>query len=187
MKTVIRGKPGPKVKSAKTPGKKSTKPKATPKAKRSSLSVPESERRRSGRSHNISTYAERGDEEDEKEMLEGVAQWEYGKGGNNDDDDDEGASEQEESGNEDSTDGSEPENDEPEAEAEEAVEEDDEESEPEPPKSNGKKPAAPKSKGKAPAVKASVLAKAKQSTRPTRGRPAKGASDMDVDDDDDDE
>ncbi|KAM0255569.1 hypothetical protein ACHAQJ_005640 [Trichoderma viride] len=185
MKTVIRGKPGPKVKSAKTPSKKSTKPKATPKARKTSLSVPESERRRSGRSHNISTYAERGEEEDEEEMLEGVAQWEYGN--DKDEDENESASEQDESGNEDNTDGSEPENDEPQAEAEEAAEEDDEESEPEQSKSNGKKPAAPKSKGKSPAVKANVLAKGRQSTRATRGRPAKGTSDMDVDDDDDDE
>ncbi|UKZ54930.1 hypothetical protein TrVGV298_008744 [Trichoderma virens] len=171
-------KPGPKAKTAKTPGKKLAKPKATPKAKKAAPSVPEGERRRSGRAHNISTYAERGDEEDEEEMLEGVAEWDYG---NEDDDDNEDASEQEESGNEDDNDGSESESAEPQAEAEEAAEEEDEESEPEQPRSNGKKTAASRGKGKSPVVKA----KAKRTTRPTRGRPPKETSDMDVDDDDD--
>ncbi|RFU81769.1 armadillo-type fold [Trichoderma arundinaceum] len=184
MKTVIREKPG-KVKAAKTPSRKPTKPKPTPKAKKSAPNVPESERRRSGRAHNVPTYAERGDEEDEEEMLEGVAQWEYGQDDN--DDDNEDASEQEESGNEDNTEGSGSENDEPQAGAEEAAEEVDEDSEPEQPKSNGKKPAASKTKGKSPAIKASVLAKATRGTRSTRGRPSKDTSDMDVDDDDDDE
>ncbi|PNP53620.1 hypothetical protein THARTR1_05744 [Trichoderma harzianum] len=180
LKTVFREKPGPKTKTAKAPGKKSAKPKAVVKAKKSAPSVPEGERRRSGRAHAISTYAERGDEEDEEEMLEGVAEWDYG---NEDDEDDEDASEQEESGNEDDNEGSESENAEPQAEAEEAAEEEDEESEPEPeqPRSNGKKPAASRGKGKSPAVKA----KAKRATRPTRGRPPKETSDMDVDDDDD--
>ncbi|KAL7946201.1 armadillo-type protein [Trichoderma barbatum] len=182
MKTVIREKPGPKAKAAKAPSKKSAKPKATPKAKKTGPSVPEGERRRSGRAHNISTYAERKDEEDEEEMLEGVAEWEYG---NDDDDDNEDASEQEESGNEDD-DGSDSENAEPQAEAEEAAEED-EESEPEPelPKSNGKKPVAVRGKGKSPASKPSAPAMAKRTTRPSRGRPPKETSDMDVDDDDD--
>lgn len=118
MKTVIRGKPGSKPKSAKTPGKKPTRPKAVPKVKKADSDIPESERRRSGRSHNISTYAERGDEEDEKEMLEGVAEWDYG---NKEDDDNEDASEQEEEGGdeEDISDASEPENDEAEDAAEE--------------------------------------------------------------------
>lgn len=181
MKTVIRGKPGSKLKSTKAPGKKSAKPKAAPKIKKAKSDIPESERRRSGRSHNISTYTERGDEEDEEEMLEGVAEWEYGN--EKEDDDNEDASEPEESGNEDNSDASEPEND----EAEDAAEEENEESEPEQPqpKSNGRKLAAPKGKGKAaPAVKASALATARTSTRSTRRRPTKGASDMDVDDDD---
>ncbi|KAK1245146.1 hypothetical protein MKX08_004775 [Trichoderma sp. CBMAI-0020] len=185
MKTVIRGKPGSKPKSAKTPGKKPTKPKAVPKFKKSESNIPESERRRSGRSHNISTYAERGDEEDEKEMLEGVAEWDYG---NEEDDDSEDASEQEEEGgDEDNSGASEAEDDEAEDAAEEE-EEENEASEPEPeqPKSNGRKIAAPRGgRGKAaPAVKASALASARASTRSTRGRTARGASDMDVDDDD---
>ncbi|PTB67424.1 hypothetical protein BBK36DRAFT_1135018 [Trichoderma citrinoviride] len=165
MKTVIREKPGPKAKSAKAPGRKIAKPKAAPKAKKAAPSVPEGERRRSGRAHAISTYTERGDEEDEEEMLEGVAEWEYG----NDDEDDEEASEQEESGNEDEDDGSESDKAEPEAEAEEAA---------------AATTTTTKGKGKTPAVKASVLSKAKRPARATRGRPSKDASDMDVDDDD---
>ncbi|KAL2019537.1 hypothetical protein VTK56DRAFT_9571 [Thermocarpiscus australiensis] len=56
----------------------SAKPKRTAaKAKRSPSPVPEGERRRSGRVRKSQTYIERDSEDDDEEMLDGVAEWEY--------------------------------------------------------------------------------------------------------------
>lgn len=188
MKTVIREKPSkPKASSRKT-----TKPKTPKRPKKPAASpVPASERRRSGRAHKVSIYTERDDEEDEQEMLEGVAEWDYG------DDDSDGAN----SGDEDSvlsdapSDGQEASdaeeaddepsrgNDDAEASAEEAEEED----EPGPPKSSKRSKAAVikgKTTAAKPAVKSSVLAQLQRPARSTRvRRGARDASDMDVDTD----
>ncbi|KAG5933666.1 hypothetical protein E4U53_000919 [Claviceps sorghi] len=95
MKTVIREKK-PKTtkgssskKNAKV--KKATKPR---KQKEEASPVAPSERRRSGRAHKVSDYKERDDADDEEEMLEGVAEWDYDNseaeesGGDDDGDDD---------------------------------------------------------------------------------------------------
>lgn len=65
--------------------KKAARPK-----KRESPAPEPGERRRSGRSRAVSDYKERADEDDEEEMLDGVAEWDYGN------DDDSGSSGQEE-------------------------------------------------------------------------------------------
>lgn len=154
--------------------------------------MPASERRRSGRAHKVSVYTERDDEEDEQEMLEGVAEWDYGgdsSEANSGDEDsvlsDVPSEEQEASGAEEAED--EPlGGDDAEASAEEAEEESEEE--PEPPKSTKRgKAVASKSKSTAaakPPVKSSVLAQLQSPARSTRlRRGAKDASDMDVDTD----
>ncbi|KAF5026647.1 hypothetical protein F66182_1273 [Fusarium sp. NRRL 66182] len=167
IKTVIREKREPKPKTPKA--KKVSKPK---KPRPSRESPPPSERRRSGRAHKVSIYTERDDEEDEEEMLEGVAEWEYEKGEGSDasetgsGDDGSGLSdappEEEEAdvGDEDSGNDESPE-----------VEED----KPKPPNSSGKK-VVPK-----PAIKASVIAGAKWPTRASRSRRGQNTEDMDVD------
>ncbi|KAM0559596.1 hypothetical protein ACHAPJ_004120 [Fusarium lateritium] len=176
IKTVIREKREPKPKTPKA--KKVSKPK---RSRPSRESPPPSERRRSGRAHKVSVYTEREDEEDEEEMLEGVAEWDYGN------DDSEAGS-----GDESQLSDAPPEE---EGEREEAVASDKEsnndeapeleEDEPEPPKSNGRKvvtapkgKAAPKS-----AVKTSTSTEAKRPTRASRSRRGKDTEDMDVDTD----
>ncbi|KAK5990236.1 Sister chromatid cohesion pds5-like protein [Cladobotryum mycophilum] len=178
IKTVIREKPTAKAKAKKPATRKAAKPKATPRKKVTSSPIPESERRRSGRSHRVSNYAEREDEADEEEMLEGVAEWEYGKDDDDEASDQEGSEEEaEEQASEES------ENEEP---AAESGEDDEDEDEAEAEAENSKKPVTPaKGKGKAPAVKASALSKAGRSSRPTRSRGTKDTSDMDLDDDND--
>ena len=59
------------------------------KARRASPDIPPEERRRSSRRGAVSTYTERDSDDDDEEMLDGVAEWQYleEKGG-----DDEGAS-----------------------------------------------------------------------------------------------
>jgi sister-chromatid-cohesion protein PDS5 len=106
-------------------------------------------------------YKERDDAEDETEMLDGVAEWDYGA-------DDSELSEADS--------GSEEENDEEKSDAEEPSqgESDDEDT----------RPARPKA-----AVKAKVLAGVQRGSTSARGRGSRAAqadSDMDVDDDDDD-
>ncbi|KAM0434424.1 hypothetical protein ACHAPT_003520 [Fusarium lateritium] len=176
----------------------------TPKAKKVSKSrkprpsresPPPSERRRSGRAHKVSIYTERDDDEDEAEMLEGVAEWQY----ENEGEESEGSGDDNEADSGDESElsdapseeqakesGAESEKDEP----ENNDDNDDDEppememDEPEPPKSNGRKTAAPASKGKAaakPAVKASVLAEVKRPARSTRTRRGKESAEMDVD------
>ncbi|KAM5351524.1 hypothetical protein ACJ41O_004247 [Fusarium nematophilum] len=186
IKAVIREKREAKPKTPKA--KKTSKPK---KPRPSRESPPPSERRRSGRAHKVSIYTERPDEEDEAEMLEGVAEWEYeGKdsgdeneaaSGDDSELSDAPAEEEEEGSNESGVEseknGAEEDEDEP-----PELEEDDE---PEPPKRNGRKAAA-SSKSKAaakPAVKANVLAEAKPAARSTRSRRGRETSDMDVDSD----
>ncbi|KAI1104252.1 armadillo-type protein [Jackrogersella minutella] len=111
----------PKV--AKTPSKrpavKSSKTSSRSKKAPASSPAPDSaDRRRSGRSKKSSTYVERDSSEDDEDMLEGVAEWDYYDGRGNrvgdDDDDSSGLSEPEE----------EPAPADEEAEAEEAPEED---------------------------------------------------------------
>ncbi|KFA76707.1 hypothetical protein S40288_08105 [Stachybotrys chartarum IBT 40288] len=123
------------------------------------------ERRRSGRAHKTPTYKERDDEDDEAEMMDGVAEWDYGE-------DDES---NEESGGEDESDaehqsGAGSEEDEP-------VE-----------KANSRSTAKGRAKQPvSPAVKASLLSRGNRSSRlaQARAKPARDSSDMEVDDDDD--
>ncbi|KAF4458278.1 sister chromatid cohesion pds5 [Fusarium albosuccineum] len=183
IKTVIREKREPKPKTPKA--KKASRPK---KSRPSRESPPPSERRRSGRAHKVSVYTERDDEEDEAEMLEGVAKWEYE---NQDSDDDNEAGSDDDSGLSDAPsdeerngDGAESDKDEPEKDDDEPSEAENDD-EPEPPKSNGRRTAAT-SKGKAaakPPVKAGALAEAKRPARSTRSRRGKDAAEMDVDSD----
>jgi sister-chromatid-cohesion protein PDS5 len=169
IKTVIREKREPKTPKAKK-ASKSKKPRPA------KDSPPPSERRRSGRAHKVSIYTEREDEEDEEEMLEGVAEWDYG-----DDKESESGSGGEESELSDAPEieetadnGNESDNEDP-----PALEED----EPERPKSNGRGSAAtPKSKAAAkPVTKTSIGNEAKRPTRATRSRRDKSTEDMDVD------
>ncbi|KAK7735323.1 Sister chromatid cohesion protein pds5 [Cytospora paraplurivora] len=90
------------------------------KPRASSPAIPESERRRSGRAsaRKSAAYAERDDDEDDEEMLEGVAEWEYGNG---EDDADEGGSDAEEV-EEEVDDGAEPMDEDDEEQNEETVE-----------------------------------------------------------------
>ncbi|KAJ2894194.1 spo76 protein [Zalerion maritima] len=79
-----------KAAKSKSSKKKSSRPKV-PKhlpIRTTSPSIPESERRRSGRVRPAEkSYIERDSSEDEKEMLEGVAEWEYERGSRSEDDD----------------------------------------------------------------------------------------------------
>ncbi|KAL8321956.1 hypothetical protein RB598_005112 [Gaeumannomyces tritici] len=75
----------PKERKTPKPSKKSSssrsrpsKPKKVPAS--SSSPVPDSERRRSGRSRLSKSYMERDSSEDDEEMLEGVAEWDYESG-----------------------------------------------------------------------------------------------------------
>lgn len=73
MKTVIRERGGTKTKVKKVKKAKTARPK-----KRSSPPPESGERRRSGRVAKSADYKERDDEADEEEMLDGVAEWQYG-------------------------------------------------------------------------------------------------------------
>jgi sister-chromatid-cohesion protein PDS5 len=172
IKTVIREKREPKLKTPKT--KKASRPKKSRPVKDS---PPPSERRRSGRAHKVSVYTERDEEEDEEEMLAGVTKWKYG-------DDSESDSQAQ---------GSESElSDAPEDDGEAAGSDKGsdnegaselEEDEPKQPESNGqdttgtpKGKAAPK-----PAAKASAPSETRRPARATRSRRGKDAEDMDID------
>jgi sister chromatid cohesion protein PDS5 len=161
IKTVIREKADAKPKSTKAASKKAAKAKKPSRVKKaSSPSMDVGERRRSGRAHKSLDYKERDDAEDETEMLDGVAEWDYGG------DDSEGS--EADSGSE--------ENDEEKSDAEEPSqsESNDEDTRPTRPKA---------------AVKAKVLAGVQRGSRSARGRGSRAAQadvNMDVDDDDDD-
>ncbi|KAM7220742.1 Armadillo-type fold [Rhypophila decipiens] len=71
------------------PKKAATKPKRAT----SSPVVPDTDRRRSGRSRKSNTYIERDSSEDDEEMLDGVAEWEY-EGGSGDERADKGDKEE---------------------------------------------------------------------------------------------
>lgn len=179
MKTVIRPKPDAKSKTTKTSSKKSTKAKARPKRNVSSSPVAEGDRRRSGRARQVSHYTERPDQDDEEEMLEGVADWKY----EDDDDEDDDAVDSEVS---DEEDGDDSEVEKSPAEEEEEEQQEEAQDEPSPPR-NGRKASAAKPIAKPSPIKSSVLAQLQKGTRSTRargGRSTRGASDMDVDDDD---
>lgn len=172
IKTVMKEK---KPKSDKASRKKGSKPKtiSKPKKLKETSSVALSERRRSGRAHKVSDYKERDDADDEEEMLEGVAEWNYGE---DDSDAEESGSGEEGSGQSDEDES---------AEDEGADEDDDDEGEEEdegPPAKRTDSKAAPHSK-----IKARVLAKLNR-TRANRGRPEKteksGKNDIDMDTDD---
>ncbi|CAH0026810.1 unnamed protein product [Clonostachys rhizophaga] len=164
IKTVIRGKPKPAKTSAK---KKTPKRKSTKNPNVSSSPVPLSERRRSGRAHVSSNYRERDDEEDEEEMLDGVAEWDYGS---NSDMAEESEDEHDENGHE-----AEEDKDENNSDDEEVEEEAEEEEE---------QPSARRAVAKKKTKPAAEARKSSRSTR-GRGRGAKAAdSDMDVDDSD---
>ena len=92
MKTVIREKATPKSKASKSSTKKPKKAKKK-KLEDSGSPIPAGERRRSGRAHAISSYTERADADDDEDMLDGVAEWEYE---NENDSGPEGGSEEEE-------------------------------------------------------------------------------------------
>ncbi|KJZ78958.1 hypothetical protein HIM_01731 [Hirsutella minnesotensis 3608] len=164
VKAVIRERPKSKAKATKATPKKASKPKAAkPRKQATSPSIPPSERRRSGRAHKVSDYKEREDADDEEEMLDGVAVWDYGQDGDSSElSDISGVSDiesKEEGTAEDSDD---------ESEEERATSS----------KKNGQKSAAGAASAKAGA--------AKRHMRPRGRRGAKDTSDMDVDDDDDD-
>lgn len=82
INTVIRQKPDSKAKSAKSskPGAKKASTKSASRAKKnvSSSPIAPEDRRRSGRARKVSVYTERADKDDEEEMLDGVAEWDYG-------------------------------------------------------------------------------------------------------------
>ncbi|KAL6403772.1 hypothetical protein AUP68_13144 [Ilyonectria robusta] len=165
IKTVIREKRVGKSKSAKA--KKSSKVRK-PRPSKGDSSPPPGERRRSGRAHRVSVYTERDDEEDEEEMLEGVAEWEYEKD-NSDRDSELSDAPSDDDGDNNGDSDAESEDDAPPKDDEEAPES---EEEPEPPKSNGSKTAA----------KASALAEGQRASRSTRSRRG-GKDEMDVDSD----
>ncbi|KAF5656349.1 sister chromatid cohesion pds5 [Fusarium heterosporum] len=169
IKTVIREKREPK--TPKT--KKASRPKKSRPAKDS---PPPSERRRSGRAHKVSVYTERGEEEDEEEMLEGVSTWKYGD------------SESEVEGSESEL-SDVPEDDQGAAEGNEGPDKEEtselEEDQPKQPETNGRTPTR-KSKGKAApgsAVEATGREESKRPARTTRSRRGRGseAEVMDVD------
>ncbi|KAG5984295.1 hypothetical protein E4U55_005358 [Claviceps digitariae] len=188
MKTVIREKK-PKTTKASS-SKKSTKVKkaAKPrKQKEEASSISLSERRRSGRAHKVSDYKERDDADDEEEMLEGVAEWDYdnsdAEDSGGDDDDGDNSSElsdgppyDDEEAEEQKEEEAVPEEEE---EEEEEKEEEDEDEEKVPAKRNGSK--AVPSKGKA-SIKPTVLASLDRTTRSLRSRRrANKDEEMDVD------
>ena len=154
IKTVIREKST----KPKTSSKKSVKPRkeSKPKKQRESASsaVPASERRRSSRAHKASDYKERDDAEDEEEMLEGVAAWDYG----NDDSDSVESGSNDHSELSDNESGSELDEDDA------AGDEEEEEEVPVAKRNGAKRPAAKAS------VKASVLAKVDRTARTSQRR-----------------
>lgn len=80
LKTVIREKATPKPKASKPSAKKSKKVRTKKREDSGSpggSAIPIGERRRSGRAHAISSYTERDDADDDEDMLDGVAEWEY--------------------------------------------------------------------------------------------------------------
>ena len=169
MKAAIRSKPEPKPKATKVAPKKPVKAKAAArtKASDSSPTLPLSERRRSGREHKVSNYKDTEDMDDEAEMLDGVAEWEYGGKAGRPAAEDEVESDEEE-------------------DADEPADDDDEEDEDEKPARNGRKAAGSRSKD-APAIKASVLSQLKgAASRKGQVRGGRGGrddeEDMDVDD-----
>jgi sister-chromatid-cohesion protein PDS5 len=191
--------PAKRVRTQSKAASREKKPK-TPKAKKVSKSrkprpsrdsPPPSERRRSGRAHKVSVYTERDDDEDEAEMLEGVASWQY-EGDSSGDDNEAGSDAESELSDAPSEEQAEESGAESDKEEPEKEDDDDnktpemEVDEPEPPKSNGRKTATLASRTKTtakPAVKASVLTEAKRPTRSTRSRRGKESAEMDVDDD----
>lgn len=148
--------------------KKSTKVKKTAKPKKQKedlSSVAPSERRRSGRAHKVSDYRERDDADDEEEMLEGVAEWDY-----DDSDAQESGSDDDNSELSDDAASDEETEEEQEQQEEEEQDEGDEEAVEEeavPANRSGSKAAPSKGKG---SVKASVLAKLDGTSRSSRGR-----------------
>ncbi|OAA43095.1 Armadillo-type fold protein [Metarhizium rileyi] len=171
VRTVIREKS--KLGSSKRSSKKSAKPKKVPKPKKQKEeSTTPSERRRSGRAHKVSDYKERADEDDEEEMLEGVAEWDYG----------EDDSDAEESGSDEDSEQSD--DDDAKSVDEQAEDENEESDEEDAPARRRDSKVASSPKGKA-SVKASVLAKLDRTSR-TRGRGGRTArvdsETMEVDD-----
>jgi sister chromatid cohesion protein PDS5 len=155
---------------------KSSKPKTKAAPRQRKYPVPDidpAERRRSSRTHNVSTYKERDDEDDEAEMMDGVAEWDY-LNEDSDDGSEEGSDCDEDGGN-------------VEDDGDEKSGDDDSETEV-PRGARGGRASKAKSAG-APAVKASVLSRkgrAGPSSR-SRGKPAdQDDSDMEVDDEDND-
>ncbi|EFY98679.1 bimD protein [Metarhizium robertsii ARSEF 23] len=188
VKTVIREKSKANSSKISSSKKKSAKPKKAPKAKKHKEEdeVAPSERRRSSRAHKVSDYKERADEDDEEEMLEGVAEWDYGE--ENSDVEESGSDEGSELSDDDDDDAEsvdeEEEEEEGEGEGEEAEGEGEEEHEEEAPAKRKGSKVASSPKGKASAsVKASVLAKLDRTSRARGrgGRATRDDSDMEVD------
>ncbi|RDA92374.1 hypothetical protein CP533_4402 [Ophiocordyceps camponoti-saundersi (nom. inval.)] len=103
VKAASKDRPEPKAKA--TPAatkkqnkdkKKTAKPKTASRPRKrqtpTSPYIPETERRRSSRAHKVSDYKERDDADDEEEMLDGVAVWDYEQSSDGEDDDDDDGS-----------------------------------------------------------------------------------------------
>lgn len=184
VKTVIREKSKANSSKISSSKKKSAKPKKAPKPKKHKKEdeVAPSERRRSSRAHKVSDYKERADEDDEEEMLEGVAEWHYGE--ENSDVEESGSDEGSELSDDDEDDDDAESVDEGEEAEEEAEGEGEEEHEEEAPAKRKGSKVASSPKGKASAsVKASVLAKLDRTSRARGrgGRATRDDSDMEVD------
>ncbi|PHH91384.1 hypothetical protein CDD83_692 [Cordyceps sp. RAO-2017] len=184
IKTVIRERAEPKSKAAKAASKKALKPKATPRPKKQAASpppVPLSERRRSSRAHKVSDYKERDDADDEEEMLDGVAVWDYGEKGDSSE-----AEREPEASDEDEEAEEEEEEEEEEAAEDDGGEDGSDHEKPTTARRNGQKAAVGKAKAKS-AAKTGVAARSKRPSRAPGRRATVDSSEMEVDDDDDDD
>lgn len=162
---------------------KTKSPAKSKKSRASSPQVPESERRRSGRASNRKSaiYTERDSDDDDEEMLEGVAKWDYGdaeepeESGSEEEQEDEGTEEVMEAMDEDGEEEEEEVGNEPSDKAAETEADVDEEEETLPVPTNGRRSSRAAAKAQPPSQTAT---KQKASALPTRGKaePAKGVT-----------
>ncbi|RDA87696.1 hypothetical protein CP532_3817 [Ophiocordyceps camponoti-leonardi (nom. inval.)] len=194
VKATSKDRPEPKTKTTSTSTKKdkkkaASKPKAAssrPKKRRQSPtsppSIPEAERRRSSRAHKVSDYKERDDADDEEEMLDGVAVWDYeqssdGGGGGDGDSSDEVDAEDEEK---------EEEEEEGEGEGEDEVVPDSEDEE-DAPSSRSRRKAVAKTKKSKPLSSSAEAGKRAGRTRTRKAVEDSEEEEEEEDDDDDDD
>lgn len=203
--------------SLKKPAAKSSKTPSRSKKAAALSAIDSADRRRSGRSKKNSTYIERDSSEDDEDMLEGVAAWEYydntGKPVQDDNEDSSDLSEPDEApGSADEEEKEEaPDEAEEESELSDVEDEQEEEAPPSPPKANGRKsraaatassPPGPKTrtlasrpaakasaaKGKSPAAsKAKAKPAPKPRAAPTRSTRSRRAAAQDQDEEEEDE